>query len=234
MPAYPEMYLADAMENLGEMADFAVRELSLDLPHFWQIFAFSPVAEQFAAGSARHILGMSGAELALEVADSAALAVPVRARATGQEACGREDGSGIVHLGSDYWCGWSVAYYQWATAYSFKLIDECVGMKALQKMYPAFHEQSEDRVAEAINEAVIRNGSFSRLKRQRELAGFSQSQLARASGVGLRAIQQYEQGAKNINKASVGNVLALARALHCSPEDLLQPKEHYEYAVVGI
>ncbi len=35
-------------------------------------------------------------------------------------------------------------------------------------------------------------------------------------------IQQYEQRAKDINKASAGNLFVLARVLGCKAEDLLE------------
>lgn len=38
----------------------------------------------------------------------------------------------------------------------------------------------------------------------------------------LRTLQQYEVGAKDINKASVTNLLALAKALSCNVEDLIE------------
>jgi hypothetical protein len=34
-------------------------------------------------------------------------------------------------------------------------------------------------------------------------------------------IQQYEQGAKDIRKASASGILALAETLHCDIEDLI-------------
>ena len=51
--------------------------------------------------------------------------------------------------------------------------------------------------------------------------GLSQSQLAKASGIPLRTIQQYEQRQKDLSKARAESLLALARALHCDPSALL-------------
>ena len=62
------------------------------------------------------------------------------------------------------------------------------------------------------------------LKYMREAAGYSQSQLAAASGVSLRMIQHYEQGDKSINKASVITVLKLAEALDCDVYDIIDPR----------
>lgn len=61
-----------------------------------------------------------------------------------------------------------------------------------------------------------------RLKLYRTKAGLSQSKLAELSGVNVRMIQHYEQGAKDINKAQADTILTLAKALNCNMEDLLE------------
>lgn len=63
---------------------------------------------------------------------------------------------------------------------------------------------------------------MSNLKRIREEAGLSQSQLSKVSGVNVRMIQNYEQGTKDINKAQVLTVYQLAKSLKCKIEDLLE------------
>ena len=60
------------------------------------------------------------------------------------------------------------------------------------------------------------------LKRIRTNKGYSQKQLAELTGVGLRAIQTYEQRQKDINKAQSGSLFRLAKALGCTMEDLLE------------
>ena len=64
----------------------------------------------------------------------------------------------------------------------------------------------------------------SRLKFYREDKGMSQSELAKASGVPLRAIQAYEQGYKDINKAQVVTALQLAEALECDVYEIINPR----------
>lgn len=59
------------------------------------------------------------------------------------------------------------------------------------------------------------------LKDYRIKKGLSQSQLAAASGVNVRMIQYYEQGAKDINKASAETLYKLSEALGCRMEDLI-------------
>jgi transcriptional regulator with XRE-family HTH domain len=47
--------------------------------------------------------------------------------------------------------------------------------------------------------------------------------LARKSGINLRTLQQYESGAKDINKASVTTLKALADTLGVGMEELMEP-----------
>ncbi len=128
----------------------------------------------------------------------------------------------------------SLTFLQWHTDMTFSQIDQRLSIAEVAAMYPTFHEESEERFLEAGLEMMARNCPTCGLKRQRELVGLSQSQLAKASGVGLRAIQQYEQGAKRIDRASFATVQQLARTLHCRPSDLLYTPERYEYAVVNL
>ena len=62
------------------------------------------------------------------------------------------------------------------------------------------------------------------LKKIREATGLSQAKLAEVSGVNVRMIQYYEQGAKDINAAAALTVYRLAQALDCTVEDLLETK----------
>lgn len=60
------------------------------------------------------------------------------------------------------------------------------------------------------------------LKKLREKAGLSQSELAKKSGVSVRIIQHYEQGFRDIKKANVMTVIALADALGCDIKKLVK------------
>ena len=61
------------------------------------------------------------------------------------------------------------------------------------------------------------------LRRQRLAAGLSQSELAARAGINIRNIQQYEQRAKDINRAAAISLQSLARVLGCRIESLLEP-----------
>lgn len=66
---------------------------------------------------------------------------------------------------------------------------------------------------------------MSNLQKLRKEAGMSQSQLAEASGVSVRMIQYYEQGAKDINRAEARTIRALAHTLGCAMEEILEGRE---------
>lgn len=60
------------------------------------------------------------------------------------------------------------------------------------------------------------------LQRIRKENGLSQSQLSFKSGVNMTNICFYESGERDINKAQVNHVYALAKALNCNIEDILE------------
>lgn len=62
---------------------------------------------------------------------------------------------------------------------------------------------------------------YNDLKSIRNYRGISQMVLSQISGVNLRMIQNYEQGTKDIKKASIGTIKSLAIALDCSIDDLM-------------
>lgn len=59
------------------------------------------------------------------------------------------------------------------------------------------------------------------LKLQRKRCGLTQKELARLSGISLRAVQSYEQGTRSLSGASIELVQALCRVLGCSEADIL-------------
>jgi transcriptional regulator with XRE-family HTH domain len=63
---------------------------------------------------------------------------------------------------------------------------------------------------------------MSNLKRLRNEKNLSQGKLSEISGVNYQMIQKYEQGVKDINKAQGLTLQALANALDCKIEDLLE------------
>lgn len=61
-----------------------------------------------------------------------------------------------------------------------------------------------------------------KLQEKRKSAGLSQSQLAKKAGVKKRAIQCYEIGERDINKANATTLKRLADTLGCRMDELLE------------
>jgi DNA-binding transcriptional regulator YiaG len=65
------------------------------------------------------------------------------------------------------------------------------------------------------------SGEVSTLKAYRLSRGLTQAKLAAISGLTIKRVQQYEQGARVLSKAHTGAVLALAEALGVEVRQLL-------------
>ncbi len=212
--AYPACYIESAQRVLGQMLDYAVCRLLLTPDDAMQAFIRSGIARQFGGGSPKYTVGMSGIELAREVL--------VRVSDHGWEKPFPEPDLRDERT-PYWWCGWTLAYYQWQRALPFAAIQEALPAGALVLMYDKYHEQdirqSVDEMDRRIRLAAYRK--HLKLAAFRQAWGLSQRGLAEASGVPVRTVQQYEQGQKDIRKAAYSTVESLARALHCRPEDLL-------------
>ena len=212
MRSYDEMYLYDAMRNLGEAVDFAVSACGIDMEVFLTMFEAVGIAEQFGKGNPKYVSGMSGTELTCEVLSKANYIMDIPEPQT------------EYSYSAEYWCGWILAYYQWYSGNSFRNILRKVKAETLMRMYPALHEASEEKALEMLDGVIVRDHVEFRIQQQRRINGISQSLLAQKSGVNVRTLQQYEIGAKNINHASVGTVYRLASVLGCRPEDIMEPE----------
>ena len=64
-----------------------------------------------------------------------------------------------------------------------------------------------------------------KLQAARTAAGLSQSQLAKAAGISVRVLQDYERGARDISAARLSTILKLCNALNCTLRDVLTDPE---------
>ena len=210
--AYSELYLDDAMRNLGDMVEYAVCDLGFEPDTFFGWFLSSGVAARFETGNPKYLTGMSGYELAeavLQVTN-----VPYEKR----------EPSYTAEKGREYWAGWILAYYQWKTAMRFEdMVRDGLTLSTVLSMY-ILHEADESKFIEAADAIIARSKASrkSKLSEIRAARGFTQQQLSEASGVTLRMIQLYEQRQNDIRKAQVHVVIRLANALGCNVEDLME------------
>ena len=63
------------------------------------------------------------------------------------------------------------------------------------------------------------------LQRLRKIAGFSQSQLATATGINVRVLQEYERGSRDLNGAKLSTILKLCIALDCELLEIITNEE---------
>ena len=212
MNAYNELYLDDAMQNLGDMVDYAVCDLGFDPDEFFGWFISSGIASRFEKGNPKYVGGMSGYELVDAV---------LRATNVSYE---KKEPSYSAFKGREYWAGWILAYYQWITNQRFEdMVKDGLTLSTVFSMY-ILHEADVSKFVESANEVIARNkeNRKSKLSEVRKARGFTQQQLSDVSGVSVRMIQLYEQRRNDINKAQVNIVLSLAKSLGCDIEDLME------------
>lgn len=209
MNAYNEFYLNDAMKNLGEAFDYATNVCGMTADGFARLFIASGISDCFGRGNPKYVIGKSGTELVMDIIEK-----------TGDQIKYPEF-QVEYDCSPEYWAGWSLAYYQWKTARTFREIFNQISIENIINLYPALHEASEEKFADTLDSIMKRKELPTKLQKQRKNYGYSQRELAEKSGINLRTLQQYEVGTKDIRKASISSVLALANTLGCSMEDLI-------------
>ena len=211
--AYSQLYLEDAMNNLGTMLDCAVNVAQCDLLVFYEMFLASGVAAQLEVGNPRYVSGMSGMELMqLVLSKSSDKVLPVVSYAPFERT-------------PEYWAGWALAYYQWHTAHSFSFLQKNgLDINTILSLYPTLHEADLTKFVHTADALIEQYRSTRRntLKTIRKQSHYTQKELAQRSGVTLRMIQAYEQDDQDIRKAEAQTVFALSKALGCRPEALCE------------
>lgn len=236
--AYDEMLLERACGNLGRMLDFAAHSLRQDVNAMMELFISCGLASLFEQGDIRVTAGMSGIELAYETLEQSGLAY--------ERTAPRHTAS----LSPEYWCGYALARSQWESGLSFSSIMKTfsaagfindynrrrfeyldglpldIGTAERTEMIRGFGRnhalEAASDIASSVCGSAAAGQSGTALKAMRIKNGLSQSQLAKASGVPLRTIQQYEQRQKDINKARAEYLVMLSAALGCDPALLLE------------
>ena len=209
--AYSELYLDDAMQNLGDMVEYAVCDCGYDPDEFFGWFISSGIASKFEKGNPKYITGMSGFELAEAVLKATNIALPGVAP------------SHPDFKGREYWAGWIFAYYQWQSGRRFEdIVADGLTLSTVFSMY-IHHEADNSKFVESADAIIRRNKEArkSKLHTIRKARGFTQQQLSEAAGVALRMVQLYEQKQNGLSKAQAGVVISLAKALGCEVEDLI-------------
>lgn len=146
MNSYSDLYLADAMQNMGEMTEYASLACGIELDNFFSLFIVSGYASAWEKGDPAIISGMSGTELCRRVIDK-----------TSGRSDAYPDPLVFYDTGAEYWCGWIMAYLQWRLNMSFSAILRVTDFNELIKIYPAMHTASEERCAAFVIDRIKKN-----------------------------------------------------------------------------
>ncbi len=210
MRAYQEIYLNKAQAVLGDAFDYAVNSCGIRGEDFIKIFVVSDICKCIEKGEAKYLAGKSGIEIVREIV---------------YETMGKsltQEPKESFSRSREYWAGWAIAYYQWWSARDYADIFRVITFEDLQSLYYTLHEADITKFVDVVDERIKAVYIETNLKRLRSAYGCSQSELAKLSGVSLRSIQMYEQRQKDINNANASSLLAIAKVLGCSIEDLLE------------
>lgn len=206
--AYSELFVNDAMETLGEAFEYAINNLKIRGQEFLNLFSLGRIGEAFSRGEIRYISGMSGIELVNTALKEYSFTIETK------------DYDLSISYPPEYWCGWILAYYQWCSGKTFSQIQKKISFQNLMNLYGVLHEADTSKAVQVLDRFF--EDEATNLAMARAEAGFSQSELAKASGVSLRSIQMYEQKNSNINNAQYNRLCAIAKALNCKIEDIVE------------
>ena len=128
---------------------------------------------------------------------------------------------------AEYWLGYYLAYYQWATNIDFHFLNQYISITEMRLMYHPYHEMDVTHFIDRINEILNERKKMTNLEIYRRKRKMSRTKLAKESDVPIRTIEHYEQRVVNINKASAEYIISLAKALYIRPEQLLEVECNY-------
>lgn len=200
--SYSDVYVVGVAENVGTMFEHAV-DNGLDSKIFWNTFINSNVAKQIESGNPKY-LSCSAMDYLDEILKDKSISK-----------------SQDINKDRFYWAGWILAQYQQRTGYSFYKINRNLPVEKVFDLYNTLHEADVTKFYD-VADGYFKNKDITNLKKARQGAGLSQSELAKKAEVELRSIQMYEQRRNDINKAQVETLYKLAKVLGCNIEDLLE------------
>lgn len=217
MPGHPYSAeeLPHTIRTLGKAFEFAEKCLPEGAAGFYRRFANSSVAATCTGPDAHPEIGGSAIELVLDVNEDASIDTLLmnEKRLSKQE-------TGRLRWEAELLCR-----YQWETGLPFPAVLRTLTEERLRALHADHAELPPAEVVQRISVPETHESTATNLARIRRERGLSQAGLAKASGVTLRSIQQYEQRKKDISHAQARSVLALAQALSCTMEELLENEE---------
>ena len=199
---------------MSSMLECAVDHFHQDTDCFFHLFLLSPLCEQFESGDSVLLQDHTGLELCCIV-------------------LGKFDSPAYIPSIEEHtplsWAAHSLTYCQWYMNRTFREIVLCAPLSDILSWYPDLHDKSAEEFITAVAARLRKRPTNPELFRRRE--GLSQRQLSVRTGVSLRSIQLYEQRQNDLYKAQYNTLSALAKAFHCTPDDLMDSNTlPYSYA----
>jgi DNA-binding Xre family transcriptional regulator len=190
------------MQNLAGLFDIAINAEGLLPDDIANLFANSNVANAIECGNPNYLSGKCATEMLTEILQRQVTYTQIPLDRT-----------------PEFWAGWVLAYTQWYLDKTFKEILSVIPFSTLISLYHPYHEAAEIKTAQRIQSLFLNQ---SQLKKYRKLRSLTQKQLSEISGINIRNICAYEQDNAKLLKAGGETLLALAKALDCTIEQLLK------------
>ncbi len=213
--AYDKKELPQVISTLGKALEFAEKCLPEGAAGFYRRFANSSVAATCTGPDAHPEIGGSAIELVLDVNEDASIDTLLM----NEKRLSKQETRRLR------WEAELLCRYQWETGLPFPAVFRTLSPERLRALHADYAELPPAEVVQKISVPETHESTTTSLARIRRERGLSQAGLAKASGVTLRSIQQYEQRKKDISHAQARSVLALAQALSCTMEELLENEE---------
>jgi DNA-binding XRE family transcriptional regulator len=200
--SYSDSYLPYVAETLGTLFEHAV-DIGKNPIIFWYTFVNSNVAKQIEKGNPKY-LSCSSLDYLAEILNE------------------KINQNQNIERDKYYWAGWALAQLQHKTEYSFYKINNLLPIEQVLNLYHTLHEADITKFFDVADDYFSNAKEITNLKKVRQAAGLSQTELARLAEVDVRSIQMYEQRRNDINKAQAETLYKLAKVLGCNIEDLLE------------
>ena len=209
---YSNLYFEEYVTLLAEAVDGFVNAFHLNIDEFLPKLVKSGYARQLERRNTKYIVEYSAGYLLskLLTLDSSIEEIYLH------------EPNASIEKSPEYWAGYILAIFQYQTHMSFKEINEYLSLSEIVNLYNPYHEANEEKAVELLLNRYHERHKISNLKLKRIEAGLSQRELSFKANVNYRTLQEYEAKKKNINNASVSVVIALAMALHCKVEDIIE------------
>ena len=142
--AYNEAYLSDAKRNLALAFDYIINEYGMEPDRAARLFIASGYAELFGKGNPAVISGMTGGELGMAILEKT------------QQNPNLPPPIPFLDMSPEYWAGWALAEYQWASGRTFKDIFERVAFEEILSMYSVYHEMDVSKFVEEMERRCLK------------------------------------------------------------------------------